>query len=239
LHSIKKKRMKKYYITLSAILCFLSFYAQEAKDISLDKSIMKQALVYGDNTIATSSLYSIIAKEGATSTYKDSLAYVYFSARKYSSCFLVCTDILSRNSSKVDVMEMQAISLENLGVYEKAAQSYAKLVVKSNNNYHAYKLATLYYSLKKNKEGLNAIKKAEELEDTGKIKITTAINKNLNQQVALKAAIANLKGLLQYASDDLDGAKKSFQQALAIEPEFKLAKDNVEAAEAGKLAKKE
>ncbi len=229
--------MKKYYITLSALLAFMSFYAQETKDISLDKLIMKQALAYGDNTIATNSLYTIIAKEGATSTYKDSLAYVYFGSRKYSSCFMVCTDILSRDSSKQDILEMQAISLEGLGVYEKAAQSYARLVVKSNNNYHAYKLATIYYNLKKRKEALMAIKKAEELKDTGSIKITTAINKNLTQQVSLKSAIANLKGLILFESDDLEGAKKSFQQALILEPEFKLAKDNLEAAKAGKPAK--
>ena len=104
--------MKKYYITLSALLAFMSFYAQETKDTSLDKLIMKQALAYGDNTIATNSLYTIIAKEGANSTYKDSLAYVYFGSRKYSSCFMVCTDILNRDSSKQDILEMQAISLE-------------------------------------------------------------------------------------------------------------------------------
>ena len=231
--------MKKYYITLSALLAFFSFYAQETKDTSLDKLIMKQALAYGDNTIATNSLYSIIAKEGPTSTYKDSLAYVYFGSRKYSSCFMVCTDILSRNGGKEDIMEMQAVSLESLGVLDKAAQSYAKLVVKSNNNYHAYKLANIYYTLKKYKEGLNAIKKAEELEDTGKIKITTAINKNLNQQVSLKSAIANLKGLIQFASDDLENAKKSFQQAVALEPDFKLAQDNLEAAKAESTKKEE
>jgi len=229
--------MRKYYITLSALLAFLSFYAQEAKDISLDKKIMRQALIYGDNTIATNSLYSIIAKEGATSTYKDSLAYVYFGARKYSSCFMVCTDILARNADKQDIMEMQAVSLEGLGAYDKAAQSYAKLVVKSNNNYHAYKLANIYYSLKKNKEALNAIKKAEELKDTGEIKITTPINKKLNQQVSLKAAIANVKGLIQFAMEDFAAANASFQVAITLEPEFKLAKDNLAAAREGEKTK--
>ncbi len=231
--------MKKYYITLSAMLAFFSFYAQETKDTSLDKLVMQQALAYGDNTIATNSLYKIIAKEGPTSTYKDSLAYIYFGSRKYSSCFMVCTDILSRDGSKQDIMEMQAVSLETLGALEKAAQSYAKLVVKSNNNYHAYKLANIYYTLKMNKEALIAIQRAEELKDTGTIKITTPINKNLNQEVSLIAAIANLKGLAQFASDDMDSAKKSFQKAVSLEPDFKLAKENLEAVNLSKSKKKE
>ncbi len=226
--------MKKYYITLSALLAFMSFYAQGQKDTELDKTIMKQALAYGDNTIATNSLYTIIAKEGPNSTYKDSLAYVYFNSRKYSSCFMVCKDILSRDGSKEEILEMQAISLESIGAIEQAAQTYAKLTAKSNNNYHAYKLASLYFGVKKNKEALMAITKAESLEDTGKIKITYAINKSHNQQVALKAAIANLKGLVQLGLKDDTSAKASFQQAIALQSDFVFAKENLQAIIDGK-----
>ncbi len=226
--------MKKYYITLSALLACISFYAQEHKDTSLDKMIMKQALAYGDNTIATNSLYTIIAKEGANSTYKDSLAYVYFNSRKYTSCFMVCTDVLSRDSNKLEILEMQAISLESIGAIDKAAQSYAKLTAKSNNNFHAYKLANLYFSTKKNKEALMAVKKAESLKDSGKIKVTYAINKNHNQQVDLKAAIANLKGLIQFAMKDNTSAKASFENAIALQSDFVFAKENLQSIIDGK-----
>ncbi len=228
--------MRKYYITLGALLAVMSFYAQEKQDTSLDKLIMKQALAYGDNTIATNSLYTIIAKEGANSTYKDSLAYVYFNSRKYTSCFMVCTDVLSRDSNKLEILEMQAISLESIGAIDKAAQSYAKLTAKSNNNYHAYKLANLYFGTKKNKEALMAVKKAESLKDTGKIKVTYAINKNHNQQVDLKAAIANLKGLIQFAMKDNASAKVSFEKAIALQSDFVFAKENLQSIIDGKTA---
>lgn len=231
--------MKRYYITLSALLAFISFYAQDQKDTSLDKLIMKQALAYGDAGIATNSLYNIIAKEGTNSTYKDSLAYLYFSGRKYSSCFMVCTDILSRDGNKQDILEMQAVSLENLGVFDKSAQVYAKLVSKSNNNYHAYKLANLYFAQKKFNESYNAIKKAQELKDEGTIKVTYAVNKNYNQQVPLLAAISNLKGLIEFEQGNMELAKASFQKAIDIDPEFKMAKENLEAAKEGKPVKEE
>ncbi len=231
--------MKKFYITLSALLVFVSFYAQETNDITLDKAVMKQALRYGDNTIATNSLYNIIAKEGANSVYKDSLAYLYFSGRKYSSCFMVCTDILSRNGNKQDILEMQAVSLESLGAGDKAAQVYAKLVVKSNNNYHAYKLANLYFAIKKYDEAYKAIQKAQQLKDVGTIKVTYAVNKNYNQQVSLLAAISNLKGLIEFEQDKMDLAKASFQKAVELQGDFVLAKENIEAVIAGKQVKKE
>ena len=217
--------MKKYYITLSALLAFISFYAQETPDITIEKAVLKQALIYNDENIAANSLYNIIAKEGETSIYKDSLAYLYFTGRKFPSCFMVCTDILSRDGNKQDVLEMQAVSLENMGAVDKAAQVYAKLVTKSASNFHAYKLANLYFAMKKYDEASRAIQKALELKDAGTIKVSYAVNKNYSQQVSLLAAISNLKGLIEF-----EQGKNS---------EFVLAKENLQAVIEGKQVKKE
>ena len=231
--------MRKYYITLSALLAFMTFYAQETNNTDLDKNIINQALRYADIDVAVKSMYSIIAKEGANSTYKDSLAYLYFRDRRYSSCFMVCTDILAKDGNKMDILEMQAVSLESLGVLDKAAQVYAKLVVKSNNNFHAYKLANLYFAQKKYDEAYNAIKRAQELKDAGTIEVTFAVNKNYNQQVVLLAAISNLKGLIEFEQDKMDLAKASFQKAIEIQSDFVWAKENLEAVAQGKEMKME
>ena len=231
--------MRKYYITLSALLAFVTFYAQDTNTTDLDKTIINQALRYADIDVAVKSMYNIIAKEGANSTYKDSLAYLYFRDRRYSSCFMVCTDILAKDGNKKDILEMQAVSLETLGALDKAAQVYAKLVVKSNNNFHAYKLANLYFAQKKYDEAYNAIKRAQELKDAGTIEVTYAVNKNYNQQVVLLAAISNLKGLIEFEQDKMDLAKSSFQKAIDIQSDFVWAKENLEAVNAGKEVKKE
>lgn len=231
--------MRKFYIGLIFILAVTAVFAQDQKDTSLDKLIMKQALAYGDPDIAASSLYAIIAKEGSNSSYKDSLAYLYFSNRKFTSCFMVCTDLLSKDGNKKDILEMQAVSLENIGAIDKAAQVYAKLVSKTNNNFHAYKLANLYFSLNKLEEAYRSILKAQELKDTGQVKVSYAVNKTYSQQVSLLAAISNLKGLIEYEQDKLDLAKASFQKAVDLQADFVLAKENLEAVKTGKKVKKE
>ncbi|MDY7395623.1 hypothetical protein UMM65_10245 [Aureibaculum sp. 2210JD6-5] len=231
--------MKNFYITLSAFLAIATIYAQNSTDTSLDKAVLKQAMRYADADVAKKSMYDIIAKEGDNSTYKDSLAYLYFNDRKFASCFMVCTDILSKDGNKQEVLEMQAISLENMGAFDKAAQSYAKLTVKSGNNYHAYKLANLYFAMKKYDEAYKAVQKAQELKDTGEIKVSYAVNKNYQQQVALLAAISNLKGLIEFEQDKMDAAKISFQKAVELQDDFVLAKENLQAVIDGKQVKKE
>ncbi|PID69628.1 MAG: hypothetical protein CR989_00625 [Flavobacteriales bacterium] len=231
--------MKRFYITLSAVLAVASFYAQSDADISQDKAVFKQAMIYADADVAINALYDIIAKEGDNSIYKDSLAYLYFSGRKYSSCFMVCADILSKDNKKQNILEMQAISLENMGAIDKAAQAYAKLTIMTNNNYHAYKLGNLYFALKKYDDAYKAVKKALELEDKGTIQVNYRVNQNYTQQVALLAAIYNLKGLIEFEQEKNDLAKLSFQKAVDLQDDFVLAKENLQAVIDGKKVKKE
>ena len=68
--------------------------AQNTTSIAFEKQKLQQAKAYGDESIVANSMYALIALEGPQSSYKDSLAYVYFNKRNYVSCFLVTNDLL-------------------------------------------------------------------------------------------------------------------------------------------------
>lgn len=222
--------MMKYGIVLSLLFAFLSVNAQSNKSeaVALEKQIIKMAKTAGDPNVATLSMYKLIALEGENSTYKDSLAYVYFSSRRYAPCFMMASEVLKRDPNHKEMMELKAVSLESLGAYEKAAEAYKKLFAKTNNNYHGYNLAKLQYSLKKYDESYKTIQKVEKLNDSGKYKVTFSINQNHNQQVDLLAAIYYLKGLDAIKLNQKPLAKASFEKALKIQPDFVLAKDNLD-----------
>ena len=118
------------------------------------------------------SMYQLIALEGENSTYKDSLAYIYFSSRKYASCFLMSNEVLKRDPQNKAILELKALSLESLGAIDKSMEAYAKLFAVSKNNYHGYNLAKLQLTMKKYDEAYNTIKKVEALNDSGKYKVT-------------------------------------------------------------------
>lgn len=209
-----------FIITASAI-------AQTANNLELEKQKLKQALIYSDKTVAANSMFSIIALEGPTSTYKDSLAYLYFNERNFVSCFLVTNDLLKSNPENVDILEMNAISLESIGAIEKAIEKYKLLLLKSNNNYHAYKIAGLQLAMSKFNEALVSIKKADQMVDNAEITVNFQVNKNYNQNVPLKPAIAYIQGLIELNLDKKAEAKLSFERALKLFPEFSLAKSKL------------
>ena len=210
-----------FIITTTAI-------AQTSNTIALEKQKLKQALAYGDKVVAASSMYNLISMEGPHSTYKDSLAYLYFNGRNYISCFLVTNDILKTNPEKLELLEMSAVSLESMGAIAKASEVYATLLSKTTNNYHAYKLAGLQLAQNKFEEAYVSIKNADQLSDAGTVTVTFQVNKNYNQNVNLKAAIAYLEGIIALNLKKDNEAKISFNRAVQLFPEFVLAKGKLE-----------
>ncbi|WP_372744581.1 tetratricopeptide repeat protein [Lutibacter sp.] len=217
--------MKNIIYILTFIITTVAI-AQTTNNLELEMRKMKQALAYGDKNAAANSMYSIIALEGPTSTFKDSLAYLYFNERNYISCFLVTKDILKSKEDN-ELLEMNAISLETIGALEAGLESYKNLFAKTNNNYHAYKVAGLQLAMKKYDEALVTIKKAGQLPDDGKATITFQVNKNYNQNVPLKPAISYLQGIIELNLENKAAAKISFEKAISLFPEFALAKSKL------------
>lgn len=86
----------------------------------------------------------------------------------------------------------------------------------------------MQYSTKKYDESLKTLQKVEKLNDSGKFKVTFSINQNHTQQVELLAAIYYLKGLDAIELNQKPVAKVSFEKAIKIQPDFILAKDNLD-----------
>lgn len=201
--------------------------AQTSNSLELEKQKIKQALAYGDKSTAANAMYTIISLEGSTSVYKDSLAYLYFNERNYVSCFLVTKDVLKNKPQNVELLEMNAISLESIGALEQSIESYKTLLLKSNNNYHAYKIAGLQLTMKKYDEALLSIKKADQLADDGTMNVAFQVNKNYNQNVPLKPSISYLQGLIELSLGKKIEAKISFERALKLFSDFALAKSKL------------
>jgi len=217
-------------ILIITLMSFLIGFSQQSKkdEITFQKNVLKKAKAYGDPAVTKSAFYKLIVLEGENSTYKDSLAYLYFSSRQYAPCFLVTQEVLKRDPKHEQMLELQAISLESLGAYPKAIEVYKKLFTMTNDNYYGYSLSKLYYNTKKFDEAYSMILKTEKLNDTGNYKVTYSINKTHNQQIELLAAIQYLKGLIATELKKKDVAKASFQKAISIQPEFVLAKEKLE-----------
>lgn len=218
-------------LTLSALILVgtLNLNAQEVKESAAyqnEKLVYQMGLRYGDINIARNALYNMMALDRKDVSLLDSLAYLYYDYQKHTSCILVCLDLLKLNPNHLPALEMSAISYENLGLKDKALASYESLYLKESSIYTLYKVAVLQLDLDRlgeSKTNVDILLKNDGI-DEAKIAMNTQQGP---KEISLKAAVFNLKGLIEIDQDQKEAAKASFNEAISLEPDFTMAKNNL------------
>lgn len=182
---------------------------------------------YNDGEVAKDALYSMIAMDPNDDSLKMVLCYYYFDQNQYASSLFVSRDLLSRNPDNIDALKINAMSLENMGVRDRATDAYESLYLKSNDIGVLYQAALLQFELERYSEcstNLDIILKAPESKE---IKLNFQNSEHGQQQVPLEAAAYNMKGMLQKQQGNKEEARKNLQKALEIAPDFALASQNL------------
>jgi len=194
-----------------------------------DQAIYQLALRYNDIEAAKNALYDLIVRNPENTRYPELLASLYFEGRQASSAALVALDVLKVNDKSISSLEIAAYSLEQLGALDKALPHFERLYLLSGDNFSLYKSAFIQYNLKKYQEAMNSVgmlaknAKADE-------KIGFPIADNKTQEVSMKAAALNLKGMVYLDQGSKSEAKAAFEEAIQLEPNFELAKENLKKA---------
>jgi tetratricopeptide (TPR) repeat protein len=182
---------------------------------------------YNDYAEAKSALYNLVLLEPQNDSLRYNLAFMYFDAGQYPSTILVCKDILGHNDSHLGALEITAVSFENLGLKDKALTKYEKLFMVSSSLNALYKMAFLQYDLKKFSESSVNIDMLLEKKELSEAKIVFTDENKKSKEYPMKVAVLNLKGLVNKELGNKEKAKKAFEAALALAPDFVLAKTNL------------
>lgn len=226
------------FVIINFSICLLSFVANSQKltpssfesiQLNNHKKIVSQALSYNDANTAINSMHHIIALEGTKSTYKDSLAITYFNIGNFVSSHLLAKELLLNKPDDIQLLEINAVSLQNLNAPKEAITAYEILFAKTKNMAHGYQLAMLQFNIKRLAEAQANIAQTLQCESIENAYLQFPVDKNKNQNVPLKAAAFNLQGLIAYELKDNDAASNAFTEALKIMPEFTLATQNANA----------
>ncbi len=200
-----------------------------------DIGIYQLAIKYGDIEVAKNATYSMMQQHPDSICYLDTLCRLYFSAGANAQTILTAREYLAKDPSSLFIRELLAVSLGNLNKNKDALEQYEILHKQTKSVYHAYQIAVLQYVLKRYGEcetSLNAV-----IADSSAVTARVSINidQTQTQQVPLRAAAYNVKGVMEKDLNLIEQAKADFNEALKIYPEFVLAKNNID----GMNAKKE
>ena len=225
--------MKK--IIFVSIVSFLSAncIAQGSKAVSGGSvnqhlKVFKQSAASGDLTTSIAALSYYVADQGANTVYEDTLAMLYLQQNSYVQCYYWADKRLRAKPDDLTLMEMKGICLDKLNQPKEAIALYEKLYARTKSPYHAYTLMELQYGIKRLAECLSTSASTERLE----FKPDFTMTYNAGEQTGrtyLKAGIYNITGLALYDLDKKAESKMYFEKALALDSNFVLAKQNLQA----------
>lgn len=219
--------MKK--ILLSALLataCFIgSVSAQDAFDVQM--RAYKLALKNYDLQAATITVYNMMALKPDRADLNDSLALLYFAGERYAQAYIIGEEILKANPNRKDMLELVAVSKQNLGLTKEALADYEKLYSADKGIYYLYQIATLQYQLKRYGECVASLDQIINNPESAQQKVNIMLQGG-SQDVPMKAAAYNVKGICALEMNQEDAAKDNFNKALELAPDFVLPKGNLE-----------
>jgi Tfp pilus assembly protein PilF len=184
------------------------------------------AMKWNDPDVAKDALYDLIIENQGNDSIIYELAVYYFQNQKYPSAVLVTQELLKRNPRNVAALEIAAVGYESLGVPDRSLQYYESLYLLQNNPSVLYKMAFLQYRLKRYKESTTSadILLADKNIDASKVNFDS---NGKPKEYPMKVALLNLKGLVAQEQGDNVSAKKFYDQALALAPDFAPAKESI------------
>jgi tetratricopeptide (TPR) repeat protein len=232
--------LKRVVIVFLAVICSGVAFGQTASDSIpkldpkvknalnvADQMAYQAALKYNDLEVAKIKLYDLIVRNPEDLRYMEALGSLYFESGINASAALVAMDILNINDKNTGAMEIAAYSLEQLGAFDRALPYYESLYLLTGDNFSLYKSAYLQYSMKRYAEALNSVNMLTKNAKPDE-KIGFAISESETQQVNMKAAALNLKGLIYLDQNSKAEAKAAFNEAISLEPNFNQAKENLQ-----------
>ncbi len=192
-----------------------------------DRKIYQLALRYNDLAVARMKLFELIERNPTNITYLETLASLYFEASQFTSAAVSALDILEKNDKSLVALEVSANALEQLGALDKALPNFERHYLLTNNLFSLYKTAYMQYSLNRQDEALNSINMLVKAPKASEEKVGFPKTDNTTQEVTLKAAALNLKGMVYMYQKNKNEAIAALNQALEVQADFELAKENL------------
>jgi tetratricopeptide (TPR) repeat protein len=192
--------------------------------------LMKYATAsrWNDLDVARDALYDLIIQNPANDSLIFTLGYLYLENQKYASSLLIAQDLLVRNAKNESYLELAAVSAQELGVLDRALQHYENLYKVNSNISTMYQIAFLQYNLKRYDESQSSADIILSKPEATTTKVVFNDPQGKPKEYPMKVAVLNLKGLVALDKGDKAGAKKQFNEALAVAPDFVPAKENLD-----------
>jgi hypothetical protein len=199
---------------------------------------------YDDVAAAGPLAYQLVtAVPTEAAKWKEELAKIHFATQRHASCLKILEDLTSQHglSEKLPLLEMKALCHEALGQRQEATAAWKIVWEKSGSALHAVRLAGRQFEDDALEDAQASITAGLAASDSKTATLPLPKTREEMQQIPAAAALHNLKALLliKQAPGAKDAVRAELEAALALAPDFEIAKRNLSGLEASPPAEGE
>ena len=210
-----------FLFIISFILSF-NTYSQN-NNFEVQKSIYEKAKSYNDPNVAISALYNMVALQPENVILKDSLMREYLAISQWAPSYMISREILGLQPNNNFALEVSCVSLQNLGLKQEALNEYESLYLKTDRIDVLYTISFLQFELRNFNESLTNLDILISNNQTQEMTVSVSKDENTRQEIAIRAQLNYLKGLIYIEQENNLLAKQAFNTAIEIAPEFQNA----------------
>ena len=181
-----------------------------------------------DLEAAKNALLDILVEVPKNDSILFELSGLYYQMQQYPSAAITAAEVLKAMPGNMAMLEVVAVSFENLGMKAEAVKYYEKIYLKTNDFGILYKVALFQYDLQRYGETVANMDILIGLPQATEQKLPALATGGVQKEFPLKVVLLNLKGMALNAQGKKEEAKAVFQQALELAPDFSSAKENLD-----------
>jgi tetratricopeptide (TPR) repeat protein len=209
-----------------------SFAATPADSARIRKESMdlyKFAMGYNDLTTAAQSLSQYLLN-GGDANFKDSLAIIYYELNNLAGAYKISNEQYTVNNKNVTALTLLA-DITGRGRDAKISLDwYDKLCAVNPTPFNWYQLATKQFTIERKLECRQSLNKIiADSTAAAKQNVTLDIGNGYSENVPAIAAAYNMLAVLEFQDKKTEEAKKLYNKAIALFPDFVIAKQNLQA----------
>jgi len=212
----------KFFLVIISFIFSINLYSQN-NNFEVQKSIYEKAKSYNDPNVAISALYNMVALQPENILLKDSLMREYLAISQWAPSYMISREILGIQPNNNFALEVSCVSLQNLGLKQEALNEYESLYLKTDRIDVLYTISFLQFELRNFNESLTNLDILISNNQTEEMTVSVSKDENSRQEIAIRAQLNYLKGLIYIEQTNNLLAKQAFNTAIEIAPEFQNA----------------
>ena len=212
----------KFFLVIISFIFSVNLYSQN-NNFEVQKSIYEKAKSYNDPNVAISALYNMVALQPENILLKDSLMREYLAISQWAPSYMISREILGIQPNNNFALEVSCVSLQNLGLKQEALNEYESLYLKTDRIDVLYTISFLQFELRNFNESLTNLDILISNNQTEEMTESVSKDENSRQEIAIRAQLNYLKGLIYIEQKNNLLAKQAFNTAIEIAPEFQNA----------------